>query len=105
MNDPEHPKAPLWGGWMAPPRQIGQVIPNDAWAAAHPTSPIFNTDAYVQSRYDELSAWHLNLHGYFELGTVYTMIAGLLNILAIYDAFGGPLLVASNEDEDEEGEA
>jgi hypothetical protein len=25
------------------------------------------------------------------LGTVYTMIAGLLNILVIYDAWGGPM--------------
>lgn len=97
----EPPKSPLWGGWMAPPRQLGQVIPNDGWAAAHPTSPIFNTNDYVRSRYDELSAWHLHLHGYFELGTVYTMIAGLLNILAIYDAFSGPLLIASNEDEED----
>ena len=28
---------------------------------------------------------------FFELGTVYTLIAGLLNILAIYDAWGGPV--------------
>jgi hypothetical protein len=28
---------------------------------------------------------------YFELGTVYTMIAGLLNVLVIYDAWGGPV--------------
>jgi hypothetical protein len=26
----------------------------------------------------------------FELGTLYTMIAGLLNVLAIFDAYGGP---------------
>jgi hypothetical protein len=33
---------------------------------------------------------HYSLHRFFELGTVYTMIAGLLNILAIFDAGAGP---------------
>ena len=37
-----------------------------------------------------LNAEHKRLHRFFELGTVYTMIAGLLNILVIYDAWGGP---------------
>jgi hypothetical protein len=39
---------------------------------------------------DELDLINKQLHRFFELGTVYTMIAGLLNILAIYDAWGGP---------------
>jgi hypothetical protein len=39
---------------------------------------------------DELSVWHEKAGSYFELGTLYTMIAGILNILAIYDAFYGP---------------
>lgn len=41
----------------------------------------------------ELDQLHKELHRYFELGTVFTMIAGLLNILAIYDAYGGPAYV------------
>jgi hypothetical protein len=41
---------------------------------------------------DELAMWNLTIHE-FELGTVFTMIAGLLNVLAIYDAWGGPLVV------------
>ncbi|MGO8747322.1 MAG: DUF6677 family protein [Thermoguttaceae bacterium] len=46
------------------------------------------------------------LSGYFELGTVYTMIAGLLNILAIYDAWGGPVFPEETDNEDDEkGEA
>lgn len=64
----EH-KEPLFGGIMKPPE-------NGA----------------------ELDRWHRELHRYFELGTVYTMIAGLLNVLAIYDAWGGP--AASDEDEE-----
>lgn len=39
----------------------------------------------------QLSEWYRTLHSFFELGTVYTMIAGLLNLLAIYDARGGPV--------------
>ena len=69
-------KGPLWGGFMSPPK-------------------------------DEraLDALHYKLHRFFELGTVYTMVAGLLNILAIYDAWGGPVFTEESrdaEDEDQE---
>jgi hypothetical protein len=43
-------------------------------------------------RMDELSARHYKLNIRFELGTLYTMIAGLLNILAIWDAYAGPVI-------------
>ena len=62
-------KSPLFGGVMAPP-----------------------VDA------QELNNWYRELNQYFELGTVYTMIAGLLNVLAIYDAWGGPVQVVVHED-------
>jgi hypothetical protein len=39
---------------------------------------------------------------YFELGTVYTMIAGLLNILAVYDACCGPVLASAAASKDDE---
>ncbi len=55
-------KAPFLGGVMSPPVDMAQ-----------------------------LNEWYKTLHRYFELGTVYTMIAGLLNVLAIYDAWGGPV--------------
>lgn len=61
-------KQPLWGGFMAPPADE-----------------------------QELAAWHKKLARFFELGTAYTMIAGLLNVLAIYDAWGGPLLILAHE--------
>jgi len=38
----------------------------------------------------ELDQLHKRLNRFFEIGTVYTMVAGLLNVLAIYDAFAGP---------------
>lgn len=61
----------LFGGVMAPPSFPGR--PN----TANPDNPTEH----------EL---HRQLHRYWDLGTVYTMIAGLLNVLAIYDAWGGP---------------
>jgi len=48
----------------------------------------------------EPSRWHKQYHLYFELGTLYTMIAGLLNVLAIYDAFAGPVLTSPSEESD-----
>jgi hypothetical protein len=57
-------RGPLWGGFMAPPRD-GQ----------------------------ELQNWHFQHNRFFDLGTTYTMIAGLLNVLAIYDAYAGPMII------------
>jgi hypothetical protein len=50
---------------------------------------------------EELAWWNKSLHRYFELGTVYTMIAGLLNVLAMYDAFAGPVPVEVSDEDDE----
>lgn len=41
---------------------------------------------------DELDLLHEHLHRYFELGTLLTMVAGLLNFLVIFDAYAGPLV-------------
>ncbi|MCA9148291.1 MAG: hypothetical protein KDA92_03270 [Planctomycetales bacterium] len=65
-------KPPLWNGFMAPPRQPVREQEND-----------------------ELGDWHRGLKTNFELGTLYTMIAGLLNILVIYDAYAGPMYMAT----------
>lgn len=56
---------------------------------------------------DDLDRLQKRLHRYWEFGTVYTMIAGLLNILAIYDAWGGPAFAVAASDkrkEEDEGE-
>jgi hypothetical protein len=45
-----------------------------------------------------LNGLHPRLGKLVEIGTIYTTIAGLLNILAIYDAYEGP----AYQDEDEE---
>ncbi|HBE70447.1 MAG TPA: hypothetical protein DDW52_20045 [Planctomycetaceae bacterium] len=39
----------------------------------------------------ELDDWHHETASGFEMGTVYTMVAGLLNLLVVFDAFAGPL--------------
>lgn len=39
----------------------------------------------------EAALWQLIYHGDYELGTVFTMIAGLLNLLVIFDAAAGPV--------------
>lgn len=53
---------------------------------------------------DELSKWHRDLGRWFEIGTLYTMLAGLLNTLVVYDALRGPLGVPEGSgDEGDEG--
>lgn len=94
------PKAPLWSGFMAPPRLPGQIVPagsiprEDAQSINAPEPLARN---FVRNLSDELHVWNLRLHGYFELGTVYTMIAGLLNVLVIYDAWGGPMMIVADD--------
>jgi len=41
---------------------------------------------------EDLANWHYVLAQRFDIGTLYTMVAGLLNILAIWDAYGGPVI-------------
>ncbi len=81
-------KPPLWGGFMAPPvPEAGAQWDAEARHSAG------------QFTLDELS---LKLRGFFELGTVYTMVAGLLNLLAIYDAWGGPIFPHADKKEEED---
>jgi len=39
----------------------------------------------------DLDDWNFATASGFDMGTLYTMVAGLLNILVIFDAFAGPL--------------
>ena len=47
---------------------------------------------------DELAQWNHDLGDMFEMGTVYTVVAGLLNLLVIFDAYGGPLVILPPEE-------
>lgn len=74
---------PLWGGIMAPPKL-------SAPEREDPQDPTPET----------LSDLHLIQGHRFEIGTLFTMIAGLLNVLAIYDAFGGPVILEEEKGRD-----
>ena len=39
---------------------------------------------------DVLGMWHLESKQGFDIGTLFTVVAGLLNLLVVYDAFAGP---------------
>ncbi|MFN7289394.1 MAG: DUF6677 family protein [Pirellula sp.] len=39
----------------------------------------------------QLSQWHHHASAGFELGSLFTAVAGLLNLLVVFDAFGGPM--------------
>jgi hypothetical protein len=75
----------LWNGFMAPPRSPG--LPRDDVNCNQPTAHDL----------------HRVLNRRLELATFFTMVAGLLNVLAIYDAFAGPVTaqpVAKKEEAD-----
>ncbi len=72
-------KPPLLGGWMRPP-------------SGAPT-PWIDDSKNESTQPNELAMWTVKMHPRYELGTVYTVIAGLLNILVICDAYAGPLVI------------
>ena len=49
---------------------------------------------------DTLAMWHFDYKHMFEMGVLYTFVAGLLNLLAIYDAFCGPAIVTEAQREE-----
>jgi hypothetical protein len=81
----EDGKPPLFGSnFMAPPKQTPQSTSDDSGNES------------IQP--NELAKWTVDMHPFYELGTVYTVIAGLLNILVICDAYGGPLVLLPKKD-------
>jgi hypothetical protein len=65
-------------------------------------APLVDRELLAGDADTDLEQAHFTLGTRFELGVVYTMIAGLLNILAIYDALEGPAY-GDEERELEEG--
>jgi hypothetical protein len=74
---------PIFGTFMAQPKDS----PTD-WQ---------DPSGNVTTQPNELAKWTIDGHPRFELGTVYTVIAGLLNVLVICDAYGGPLVIVPRE--------
>jgi hypothetical protein len=62
----------------------------DGFMAA-PQGPIFQNDR------DVLGMWHYDYKHNFDLGTLFTVVAGLLNLLAVYDAYVGPAIVTKEQ--------
>ena len=52
--------------------------------------PLMDPSQNHEQMHDEKAEWHSKLGFFFELGTLFTMVAGLLNLLAVFDAFYGP---------------
>lgn len=81
-------REPLFGGFMAPPRPDGD--------------PNAGRRLNALAKQPTLDDLHSRLRRYFDVGTAYTMIAGLLNVLVIYDACCGPVIAENRKDEEEE---
>lgn len=63
-----------------------------AWSSRGGNPPMFGENFMVAPKSTrELDDWHHETASGFDMGTLYTMIAGLLNILVVYDAYAGPL--------------
>lgn len=99
--------------WFAPPLVHGQTVSEGYAQRLAGTDPdVLATDFRRQPggrlRYEprqpggQLSLWHQRLGRFFDIGTLYTLLAGLLNLLVVYDAWAGPMRpVATDESEAE----
>jgi hypothetical protein len=90
-------------GFMAPPLAPGQYVSRgyaDRLSRHDPdiqADDFFDKPPLKQFRRDQLAQWHRTLGKFFEIGTLYTMLAGMLNLLVIYDAWAGPLHPSEDE--------
>lgn len=76
--------------------QVGVGIPAlpaavQAWWLGRSPKPLWSGFMARPQDKTVLSKWHSSLSAGFDLGSLYTMIAGLLNYLVIFDAYAGPL--------------
>ncbi|MFM7136052.1 MAG: DUF6677 family protein [Planctomycetota bacterium] len=97
--------------WLVPPLARGQEV-SEAFAqrlvATDPdvSAEDFRRQPGGRARYEprhsggQLSLWHRRLGRFFDIGTLYTMLAGLLNLLVIYDAWAGPMRPLRPDGED-----
>jgi hypothetical protein len=98
-------KQPLFGSrFMAPPLMAGQYVSRayaDRLAASDPdidADDFFDRPPLKQFRGEQVSLWQRRLGRWFDIGTLYTMLAGMLNVLVVYDAWAGPLGTPTDED-------
>jgi hypothetical protein len=96
--------------WFVPPLVRGQVVSEGyARRLAESDPDIDPTDFRPHPggrRYepgqpgDQFSLWHRRLGRFYDLGTLYTTFAGLLNLLVIYDAWAGPMRPVQDESDE-----
>lgn len=77
----------FWVGLAALPAFIQSTL---QYYGFEPTLWSFPWNFLAEPPQDVLNGLHPRLGKLVEIGTIYTTIAGLLNILAIYDAYEGP---------------
>ena len=68
---------PIYDGFMAPP--AGDIDVNNL---------------------DVLGVWNQEMGHRFDIGTLFTIVAGVLNLLVIYDAFAGPAVIRNEQNKD-----
>lgn len=98
-------KEPWFGAaFLAPPLRPGQQV-STAYAARLVRSEpgidaddFFDQPPFKQFKREQLSIWQRRLGRWFEIGTLATVLAGMLNVLVVLDAFRGPLRPAVDDD-------
>jgi TM2 domain-containing membrane protein YozV len=101
-------RQPLGSGWFAPPLLRGQLVSESYRQQVIAHDPEIGPGDFDGLRFaprqlgDQLSLWRRRLGRFFDFGTLYTTIAGLLNLLVIYDAWAGPMRHAPPEEDTEE---
>lgn len=99
-------KQPLGNGWFAPPLLRGQEVSESFQQRVIASDPEIGPEDFAGLRFtprqpgDQSSLWRRRLGRYFDFGTLYTTLAGLLNLLVIYDAWAGPLRHVAGKDSD-----
>ena len=96
---------------FAPPVRMRQLVSERYAARLAATDPaitledFFDRPPFKQFRGDELAIWQFRLGRLFDIGTLYTMLAGMLNMLVIFDAWAGPMGAATGDRKEAQGSA
>jgi hypothetical protein len=97
--------------WFAPPVRTQQYVSANyaarlvASESAIVADDFFDRPPLKQFRGDELAIWQYQLGRAFDIGTLYTMLAGMLNILVVFDAWAGPMGAAAESKKKESDDA